>query len=99
MTIYHGMNMFRKYADSQSSHFTRRLAIRLSTILFDAYINKMQKKKLSRLIMICSCVTMLCINAFAWNFSSISLMIIAAIISLLVFVLRGTQEQKGGAKK
>ena len=29
--------MFRKYADSQSSHFTRRLAIRLSTILFDAY--------------------------------------------------------------
>ena len=37
-------------------------------------INKMQKKKLSRLI-------------------------IAAIISLLVFVLRGTQEQKGGAKK
>ena len=62
-------------------------------------INKMQKKKLSRLIMICSCVTMLCINAFAWNFSSISLMIIAAIISLLVFVLRGTQEQKGGAKK
>ena len=62
-------------------------------------INKMQKKKLSRLIMICSCVTMLCINAFAWNFSSISLMIIAAIISLLVFVLRDTQEQKGGAKK
>lgn len=62
-------------------------------------INKMQKKKLSRLIMICSCDTMLCINVFAWNFSSISLMIIAAIISLLVFVLRGTQEQKGGAKK
>ena len=62
-------------------------------------INKMQKKKLSRLITICSCVTMLCINAFAWKFSSISLMIIAAIISLLVFVLRGTQEQKGGAKK
>ena len=42
---------------------------------------------------------MLCINVFAWNFSSISLMIIAAIISLLVFVLRGTQEQKGSAKK
>lgn len=42
---------------------------------------------------------MLCINVFAWNFSSISLMIIAAIISLLVFVLRGAQEQKGGAKK
>lgn len=62
-------------------------------------INKMQKKKLSRLIMICSCVTMLCTNAFAWKLSSISLMIIAAIISLLVFVLRGTQEQKGGAKK
>ena len=52
-------------------------------------INKMQKKKLLSLIMICSCVTMLCINAFAWNFLCISLMIIAAIISLLVFVLRG----------
>jgi len=45
-----------------------------------------------------SCVAMLCINVFAWNISSISLMMIAAVISLTVFILNGAPEQKGGAK-
>ena len=44
-------------------------------------------------------IVMLCINIFAWNFSSISLMLIAAVVSLTVFVLNGAPEQKGGAKK
>ena len=42
---------------------------------------------------------MLCINVFALNFSSISLMIIAAIVSLTIFILNGAPEQKGGAAK
>jgi chromate transporter len=42
---------------------------------------------------------MFCINLFAWDFSSISLMLIAAIVSLTIFVLNGAPEQKGGAKK
>jgi chromate transporter len=49
--------------------------------------------------MACSCIAMFCINLFAWDFSSISLMLIAAIVSLTIFVLNGAPEQKGGAKK
>ena len=49
--------------------------------------------------MICACIAMLCINVFAWNFSSISLMLIAAAVSLSVFVLQGAADPKGGAKK
>ena len=49
--------------------------------------------------MLCSCVAMLCINIFALNFSSISLMLIAAAVSLTIFVLNGAPEQKGGAVK
>ena len=62
-------------------------------------IKKMHKKKLPRTIMACSCIAMLCINIFAWNFSSISLMLVAAAVSLTIFILHGAPEQKGGAKK
>ena len=62
-------------------------------------IKKLHKKKLPRAIMLCSCVVMLFINIFAWNFSSISLMLIAAAVSLTIFVLNGAPEQKGGAGK
>ena len=62
-------------------------------------IRKMHKKKLPRTIMICSCLVMLGINIFSLNFSSISLMLIAAAVSLSIFVIQGAPEQKGGAKK
>ena len=62
-------------------------------------IKKLHKKKLPRAIMLCSCVVTLFINIFAWNFSSISLMLIAAAVSLTIFVLNGAPEQKGGAGK
>lgn len=60
-------------------------------------IKKMQKKKLQVIIMICACIVMLCINIFAWNFSSISLMLIAAAISLTSFMIKAEPKQKGGA--
>ena len=56
-------------------------------------IKKMRKKLLPVAIMISSCIAMLCINIFAWNFSSISLMVIAGAISLAVCAI------KGGGKK
>ena len=49
--------------------------------------------------MVCSCIAMLCINVFAWNFSSIALMLMAAAVSLTIFILNGAPDQKGGAKK
>lgn len=78
------------------------IKIAVGILILDAavtMIKKMQKKKLPRTIMLCSCVVMLFVNIFAWNFSSISLMLIAAAISLTIFILDGAPEQKGGAVK
>ena len=80
----------------------RGIKIAVGILILDAaitMIRKMHKKKLPRTIMICACIAMLCINVFAWNFSSISLMLIAAAVSLGIFVIQGTPKQKGGAKK
>lgn len=60
---------------------------------------KMNKQKLPVFIMISSCLVILCINIFAWNFSSISLMLVAAVVSLTFFILNGTPKKNGGAKK
>ena len=75
------------------------IKIAVGILILDAaitMIKKMQKKKLPRTIMACSCAVMLCVNIFAWNFSSISLMLIAAAVSLIVFLLN--KQQKGAAK-
>ena len=78
------------------------IKIAVGILILDAavtMIRKMHKKNLPRMIMICSAVVMFCINLFAWNFSSISLMLVAAVVSLTIFILQGAPEQKGGAKK
>ena len=78
------------------------IKIAVGILILDAaitMIKKMHKKILPRAIMLSSCTVMLCINIFAWNFSSISLMLIAAAVSLTIFILNGAPEQKGGAKK
>ena len=78
------------------------IKIAVGLLILDAaftMIRKMPKKKLPRTIMVCACIAMLCINIFAWNFSSISLMLVAAAVSLTIFILKGAPEQKGGAKK
>lgn len=78
------------------------IKIAVGILILDAaitMIRKMHKKNLPRTIMVFSCIVMFCINLFAWNFSSISLMLIAAIVSLTVFILNDAPEQKGGEKK
>ena len=78
------------------------IKIAVGILILDAaitMIKKMHKKKLPRTIMICSAIVMLCINVFAWKFSSISLMLIAAVVSLTIYVLNGAPDQKGGTKK
>ena len=75
------------------------IKVAVGILILDAavtMIKKMHKKKLPRVIMLCSCAIMLCINIFAWNLSSISLMLIAAAVSLTVFLLNN--KQKGGAQ-
>ena len=84
------------------AHAFKGIKIAVGLLILDAaftMIGKMQKKLLPRTIMICSCLAMLCINIFAWNFSSISLMLIAAAVSLTVFLLNGKPAPKGGTEK
>ena len=78
------------------------IKIAVGILILDAaitMIKKMPKKKLPGTIMVCSCIAMLCINLFAWKFSSISLMLLAAAVSLTLFILNGAPDRKGGAKK
>ena len=74
------------------------IKIAVGVLILDAgitMVKKMRKKPLPITIMVCACAVMLCVNLFSWNFSTISLMIVAAAVSLALFALQGVQ--KGGA--
>ena len=78
------------------------IKIAVGILILDAaitMIKKMKKAKQSVIIMICSCLVMLCVNVFAWNFSSISLMLIVAVVSLVLHAGSKMHERKGGEKK
>ena len=78
------------------------IKIAVGILILDAgitMVKKMHKKVLPGVIMVCSFIAMFAINIFTWNFSSISLMLIATVISLAIFIVKGALEQKGGAKK
>lgn len=62
-------------------------------------IRKMKKRKLSYAIMTCSFVVMFFINIFSWNFSSIYLLLVAAVVSLVIFIIADMPKRKGGAEK
>ena len=84
------------------AHAFQGIKIAVGILIVDAAITmlqKMQKKPLPLTIMSCSCLVMLCVNLFAWNFSSISLMLIAASVGLITFILSNASQKKGGATK
>ena len=84
------------------SNAFKGIKIAVGLLILDAaitMIRKMQKKWLPLSIMIGSCIAMLLINIFSWNFSSITLMLIAAIISLTIFTIQKAPQSKGGAQK
>ena len=77
----------------------RGIRVAVGLLILDAgitMIKKMPTKPFPRTVMACSFVIMLLINILAWNFSSISLMLIAALISLTVFLLGEKAGPKGG---
>ena len=76
------------------------IKIAVGIIIVDAAVNmirKMQKKPLPRVIMVCAAAAMLAINVFSLRISSIILMLTAALISLVLFVIR-RKAGKGGVK-
>ena len=78
------------------------IKIAVGILILDAavtMIKKMHRKKTSAIIMVCSCIAMLCINIFSLNFSSFSLMLISAAASLIIFIQNGIFKQKTGESK
>ncbi len=70
----------------------RGIKIAVGILIIEAavrMISKMQKKLLPRLILICSCTAMLLIDFLALHISSIILMLVAAVISLAIYLIRG----------
>ncbi len=82
------------------AHAFQGIKIGAGLLMLDAavvMIKKKPKKLLPRIIMIFSAAAMLMISAFSWNFSSISLMLTAAAVSLCIFLLKEMSQKKGGA--
>ena len=82
------------------AHAFQGIKIGAGLLILDAaavMIQKMPKKLLPRAIMVFSAAAMLMISAFSWNFSSISLMLTAAAVSLCIFLLKEMSQKKGGA--
>ena len=78
------------------------IKIAVGLLILDAAINmirKMKKKPLSVIILVLSAAAMLLINIFSLNFSSVSLMLIAAAVSLALFVVSSARKEKGGVRK
>jgi len=72
------------------------IKIAVGFLILDAAMNmikKMKKGALPKAFMLCSFAIMLVVNICSLHFSSITLMVIAAIISLAIFIATG-----GGAK-
>ena len=78
------------------------IKIGVGVLILDAaltMIKKMQKKPLPRGIMLCAFAAMLAVNVCSLSFSSVSLMLLAGVFSLALFVIKGAPAQKGGERK
>lgn len=79
----------------------RGIRIAVGLIILDAavkLIKKMKKKAFPVTVMLCSFILMLMVNIFAWNISTVSIMLAAGCISLLSYIIMKAQKQKGGEK-
>ena len=78
------------------------IKIAVGILIFDAaitMIKKMKRKIFPRVIMISAFLVMTMVNIFSWNFSSINLMLIAGVLSLIIFAVQTAPDRKGGVKK
>lgn len=73
--------------------------IAVGILILDAaftMVKKMRKTVLAYAFMIGAFVCMLFVNIYSWRFSSIKLMLIAASVSLILFLTGGEPKLKGG---
>lgn len=75
------------------------IKIAVGVLILNAAIKmmkKMQKKMMPTAIMLCSLTASLCINLFALRFSTIYLILIAALFSFTIFVVGKKKRIRGG---
>ena len=83
------------------AHAFMGVKIAVGILILDAaikMIRKMQKKPIPLTIMACAFLAMLLIDIFALHVSSITMMLIAAVISLAIFQTRRNTGKAGAAK-
>jgi len=83
------------------AHAFQGIKIAVGILILDAAIKmlqKMQKKPMPRVFMLCAFAAMLLINIFSVRISSIILMLTAGLISLILFMVK-KPAAKGGAGK
>ncbi len=83
------------------AHAFMGIRIAVGILILDAairMIRKMQKKPIPLAIMCCAFIAMLLIDLFALRVSSITLMLIAALISLFLFLMKRNTGKAGTAK-
>ncbi len=76
------------------------IRIAVGILILDAaikMIRKMKKKAFMVGIMLCSMIMMLVVSFTSWEFSSITLMVVAGVVGLLKFVVHKAPSKKGGA--
>ena len=82
------------------AHAFMGIKLAVGILILDAaikMIRKMQKKPVPLAIMICAFVVMLLIDIFALKISSITLMLIAALISFVIFLMKRNTGKAGTA--
>ena len=78
------------------------IKIAVGLLILDAALTMLKKTKKTRItdvIMLCSFGAMLLIDLFALHFSTIALLLVAGMISLLLFVVQECTGRNGGAEK
>ena len=72
------------------------IKVGVGILIFNAGLTmfkKMSSKTLPRMILACSFIVMFLVNLFSWKFSSIRMMLVAAVISLICFVIQDVKKE------
>ena len=80
-------------------HAFQGIKIAVGLLILDAaftMIKKMKKDIISKITLVCSAAVMLLVNLCAWNFSSISMILIAAAVGLTVHITRTLTSKERG---
>lgn len=96
MIIYFISLFFNHFLEiSVIANAFKGIKIAVGILILDAafmMVRKMKKSYFSVTVMLCSCAAMICINFGGWKVSSIAIMLLASIIGLASFAVKGIKK-------